>query len=1607
MLSAGAEATDADPAEELRKWLIAAEAATPAPSSTVKPDLPLARLGRALFFSKQLSGSGDVACASCHHPLLGGGDALRLSIGVNATHPDIVGPGRQHDWLGSGRHDPRADGGPNVGRNAPTTFNTALYKRALLFDGRVEKLDTGGMRTPESHLGQADPTTTGASLLEAQSRFPVVSHDEMRGYQFVPHASGPEARAALASNLPEDEWLAAFAAAFPNTPRTAEDLLVFSNVAAALAAYQESQSFVNSPWTRYLRGETTALSKPAARGAALFYRPPSEGGAGCARCHRSAHFSDEQFHNLAIPQFGRGTGAWGSDLGRYRVTGDPRDRYAFRTPSLLNVAMTAPYGHTGAYSTLAEIIRHHLDPERAIAQFDFDAASADLGSEVVYSRAREHTRDALRSMTGLLAKPTRRFTETDVSDLVAFMHALTDPCTQDGLCMSPWIPEPQAGSATQPLAANNGRGQALREVAVKAAEPITVDAGPLTPRFAEVSEQVGVRFDTGFRQASFEMAYRQARFGLGVAVGDIDGDGDLDLFVDRGDVGSTLMFENNGSGGFSEVSTQVGVSLPGTGGKPALVDLNGDGHLDLFVAPLTGQARVLLGRTTRDIGAEPVTRFRPHSSGIEVTRPISSAAFADVDRDGDLDILLGHFGTHATAPQQHLWLNDGDGRFVPGARSARLRAMLPLDERVLSTRAADINGDDWPDLLVVGDDQNSRVLINQRNGTFADETDVRQLDLKTAAGQALGDIDNDGDLDWYLASVWDPADVQGSGVRETGDAAGQQINPRTGNVWTTGGGRLLVNHSGSYTDATGVAGVADTFWSAGSCMADFNNDSHLDLYVVNGMPAFHPSVATRYRRFEQNPARLYLSRGDGTFDERAAEARVADQAVGRALACVDIDSDGDVDIVSLTHAGPRIYRNTLSRQIHKRHQALTVVLHGPSSNPHAIGARVQLLRAEKVLRRDKFGAAGFASHGSAPLHFGLGEQWEIDQLQVHWADAHGTVTRINRPNPQHRIVITYTPTAPPPSTALNKAGSVAPTNAVHTPTPQATPRAPDTTIDREARARTVFSDVTTNAGLNGLSQPVAPSRHMQPYLTGGVALGDFDADGWTDIYLPRTNGRATLMRNVEGRFVDVTDAAFGPNHLTGVRPSGATWGDIDNDGDLDLYVTSIFSNRYHLFLNDGKGRFEEVAQARGVAQHNDAPHFGFSAIFADYDVDGDLDLYTTEWRLSTQLQGSAPSNARLFRNDGTGHFTDVTRFAGVSMTGLKATMTHALEQSFSAHFTDMDADGFPDLLVASDNGTSRLFWNNGNGTFRDGTELAGVGTDQYGMGSDVADFDGDGDFDWFVTSIYQPDSPNFNGNRLYRNAGNRRFVDATEATGVRDAGWGWASKFFDFDNDGDLDLLATNGIAMSAQFHPPLYAYRHAQDATRVWENVGGTFHEVADDVGVKHSGQGRGIAVFDYDRDGDQDFVVVNNDGTVRLYRNELAPGDQHVRIRLQGQSANRRGIGAIIRLTARAGDRPVLRTIGAGNNFLSQSEAVAHFGIDDAPKSLHQIEVIWPGGDKQILKNVSRRAEMVIVQGQGLAAPYPDGSAAVTPELVHSSHIVGRRDRSSVPRYHWSIAP
>lgn len=454
-------------------------------------------------------------------------------------------------------------------------------------------------------------------------------------------------------------------------------------------------------------------------------------------------------------------------------------------------------------------------------------------------------------------------------------------------------------------------------------------------------------------------------------------------------------------------------------------------------------------------------------------------------------------------------------------------------------------------------------------------------------------------------------------------------------------------------------------------------------------------------------------------------------------------------------------------------------------------------------------------------------------------------------------------------------------------------------------------------------------------IAGGAAAGDYDRDGWVDLYVVRGDvGPNLLFRNLGDVSFEELAAAAG---VAGgpAKGAGPIFADIDGDGWLDLIVGGVAGSPPAVFRNLAGAGFEDVSLGAGLTHGVDQ----FSAALADFDRDGDLDLALAHWRSLLRLT--------LWENDGSGAFSDVSVQLGVG---------EITTVAFTPNFADLNDDGWPDLVVAGDFGTSIVLINDPNGGFNRALDPAI--TDENGMGAAVIDYDHDGDLDWFVASISDPNNPplgpsfwGVSGSRLYRNLGGGVFEDATDEAGVRHGSWGWASCFADFDNDGHPDLFHVNGFP-EVTIDGEVFGTQFTADPARLFIAQGdGRFLERASELGIADTGQGRGVVCFDYDRDGDVDVFIANNSQAPALYRNDGGNARNFLSVTLSGVPPNTSAAGARVFLTA--GGVEQMREVQLGNHFASSDPTTVHFGLGDLLIA-DELRVEWPTGETTVLLGV-----------------------------------------------------
>jgi enediyne biosynthesis protein E4 len=522
-----------------------------------------------------------------------------------------------------------------------------------------------------------------------------------------------------------------------------------------------------------------------------------------------------------------------------------------------------------------------------------------------------------------------------------------------------------------------------------------------------------------------------------------------------------------------------------------------------------------------------------------------------------------------------------------------------------------------------------------------------------------------------------------------------------------------------------------------------------------------------------------------------------------------------------------------------------------------------------------------------------------------------------------------------------------------------------------------FVEATTSAGLRFVHNSGRAGKKFLPETMGsGGAFADLNGDGSPDIVL--INGKdwtpkgkrsysAIYKNNGNATFTDVTAGSGFDVEMYGM---GVAAGDYDNDGRDDLYVTALEGDR--LFHNEGSFKFRDVTKTSGIAN----AHFGTSAAWLDYDRDGKLDVFVAnyvQWSAATDvycsLDGTNKSYctpesykgtaSKLFHNRGAGKFEDVTARAGVG---------DPTSKSLGIAVLDYDSDGWPDIFVANDTQPNKLYRNNGNGTFTEKAVAAGVAFSEDGvargaMGVDSADYDRSGRPHLLVGNFANQMLA------LYRNEGNGLFVDEAPSSTVGRASLlslAFGVFFLDYDLDGQQDIFAVNGhIEEEIARVQPKVLYKQIP---LMFRNLGkGRFDSVGASLGAAFNVPqvGRGAAYGDYDRDGDLDILLINNQGPARLLRNDGGNKNHWLTIRTVGTKANRDGIGAIVRLESASGVQT--QTVHSGSSYCSQSDLALTFGLG-ADATVKAIDVIWPSGTKDRVTGVAANQFVRIQEGVGI---------------------------------------
>jgi hypothetical protein len=528
-----------------------------------------------------------------------------------------------------------------------------------------------------------------------------------------------------------------------------------------------------------------------------------------------------------------------------------------------------------------------------------------------------------------------------------------------------------------------------------------------------------------------------------------------------------------------------------------------------------------------------------------------------------------------------------------------------------------------------------------------------------------------------------------------------------------------------------------------------------------------------------------------------------------------------------------------------------------------------------------------------------------------------------------------------------------------------------------------FTNVTSAAGIRWVHSKAANGTSTILEEAGpGVCIADFDGDGFEDIYFVNGHDRynrglrlqnALYRNNRDGTLSDVTDKAGVPGSAYGL---GCVWGDYDNDGHPDLYVTQYGKNI--LYHNNGNGTFTDVAERAHVDGMDFGTVFHSGATFFDYDRDGKLDLYVGGYAnfTSTSQQhckiglgvvtsclpavyGGTPDV--LYHNNGDGSFTNVTK---------KAKIYQPKGLNLSVQAIDYDNDGWPDLFVANDGLEAYLYHNNRDGTFTEiglssGMALTSDGATMAAMCTSLGDYDNDGNLDLYMSDFQLA------SDHLWRNDGRGFFQEVSESAGVREPTrnvLSFGGGFFDYDNDGWLDLFIANGhVYEEVEKTTPDIHYKQINSLFH--DEWNGKFLEVAkssgDGFAIPHAG--RGVAFADFDNDGNIDLVVANNNDPPLLLHNSGVRGRHFITFQLIGVKSNRDAMGA--QITLKAGGLTQLREVAGGGSYLSQSDLRAHFGLNESTK-VDSVEVRWQRGLKQVFRDIPADRFYVLEEGKSTAS-------------------------------------
>jgi hypothetical protein len=1086
-------------------------------------------------------------------------------------------------------------------------------------------------------------------------------------------------------------------------------------------------------------------------------------------------------------------------------------------------------------------------------------------------------------------------------------------------------------------------------------------------------------------------------WGTGASFVDIDGDGDLDLYVCNTEA-PNLLYVNQGNGRFVEEAAEHGLAFVGASTMPAFADYDNDGDVDLYLTTNRVFGPTLMKELLADVKPPKDTR----KSIAEMAPPQPRL---EQDRNGKWIIPKGYedhlielvgrlfFG----GQRDRLFQNDGRGRFTDVTDAAGIQ------DHGMGLAAVwwDMDDDGLLDLYVACDLESPDMLYRNRgDGTFENVT-ARSLPHLAyfGMGSDAADIDNDGRLDLIVADMASRQHYKSKMLMgDMGDRAVFLSAARPPQVMRNA--LFLNTGTERFMEIAYLAGVASTEWTWAIRFGDLDNDGFVDLFVTNGIPRFdnNPDVNPRFvslwrqgrvqealelaRNIPAVPEKNMALRNDGRlhFDDVSAAWGLDLEGLSHGASFCDFDRDGDLDVIlNNMNANASLYENVANDG-----QRIAVRLEGTRGNRFGLGARVDLATTSGRQTRLLTLSHGYLTADEPLLHFGLGQDTVVDELTVRWPS--GAVQTFQ-------------------ALAAGRLYTITEPRSATTPAPHPAP-APATFAESAVKLGLEFAHVERPFD-DFAAQPLVPHQHSQ--LGPGVAFGDADGDGQDDLWVGGARGQAgaLFLAGDDGRYRRVD----GPwRQDADCEDMGAVWFDADGDGDQDLVVTSgsvevdpgDASLCDRLYLNDGRGAFAKAVDALPpLAESTGAVAAG------DFDGDSDLDLFVGG-RITAGRYPHAPPS-RILRNDG-GRFVDAT-----------AATAPALAQAglvTAALWTDADGDGLVDLLLTAHWAPVRLFRNDGQGRLAERTAEAGLAAHS-GLWNGIAgaDLDGDGDLDYVVGNLglntkYKASAEHparlycadfdqngvldvieakYDGERIVpvrgRSCSSRAMPFLAEKFATYDAfaraslqeiyslealdestdraattlshavldndGQGrftvrplphlaqvapaFGIVLCDFDGDGRCDVYLAQNF-----FTPEPETGRMDGSAGLLLRNDGGfAFAPLRPDVtGILVPEDAKGAALGDANDDGTPDLCVALNDGPLRLFARSTDPS-RFVAVELRGRTPNPTAVGALVRWRGKDG-RCQAAEVQAGSGYLSQSAARLWFGVGAGG----ELEVRWPDG-------------------------------------------------------------